>query len=92
MGICAKRSMKERGVSLMSGGVLAFKLFELQPYEFKTEIGLFFWQLVHRCQDNDQNFSLCDLSFMPPFLSRGLMRATLLWFHSVLSMPSSACS
>lgn len=45
MGICAKRSMKERGVSLMLGGVLAFKQFELQPYELKTEIGLFFGSL-----------------------------------------------
>lgn len=26
----------------MLGGVLAFKQFELQPYELKTEIGLFF--------------------------------------------------
>lgn len=40
MGICAKREGEEG--FLMLGGVLAFKQFELQPYELKTEIGLFF--------------------------------------------------
>lgn len=91
MGICAKR--EGEGGFLMLGGVLAFKQFELQLYELKTEIGLFFFgSLSINVKTTTKIFSFCDLSFMPPFLSRGLMRATSLWFHSVLSMPSSACS